>query len=330
MKDILEKSIPDVKVEEKGKDLIVKSKDRMLAKSLVEKFLSKNKIKFSSVFKKNKSSSLEVLSVPSISGDIIFKPIIQKGAGGLSFEKELMIDLENYFNGAELNQLKHPDVVGAIHKSLKWKDSYIGGLSVKHEGAKNQKRDLMFSGSSLKVNNSSGATLTDLTLVDKRGKETFLSLKMSKSYYTLSASIFKFFLAPATKKQINEFFGFNGIKMAGFGKEYGVKTGVPNYSKVKGNLADVLSQAIGYDVVLVHKKSNNDVVVKSLMGSTKVSITGTLGEANYLYPELNVRKYANIKFNASIGGINYKINFQFRGTTAADKGPKYLRILMER
>jgi hypothetical protein len=55
-----------------------------------------------------------------------------------------------------------------------------------------------------------------------------------------------------------------------------------------------------------------------------------LSDDSYVYPEKGVRKYANIKVKARINGHDYIVNFQFRGTTAADVGPKYLRILLER
>ena len=99
--------------------------------------------------------------------------------------------------------------------------------------------------------------------------------------------------------------------------------------KVKANLQNLLSQAIGTEMVLVHQKDPSNVLVKKVGRSNTVSISN-LSPTSYVYPEPNVRKYANIKVNATINGGTYVVNFQFRGTTAADKGPKYLRILLER
>lgn len=325
---IIKKALPTEKVEEKKKDVYVYSKDRNATKKKLEAYLKSKKIIFESVFKQSKSSSLDVTSVVG-GGDIVYKPIIQKGAGGVSFEKELEVDLNQFFNGAEKKDLRHPDVIEPLMKLLKYSPG--DKFKVVHEGSKNQKRSLSFlDGRRILISNSDGKTLTDITLSDKNGKLHYLSLKMSKSYYTLSASIGKFFSSDETKIKINEFFGFNGQKMAGFGKEFACITKKANYAKVKENLEDVLSKAIGYNMILIHKKKDNDVLVKSIGAKTDLSIQGTIDDNSYAYPESGVRKYANIKFKAKIGGYAYAVNFQFRGTTAADVGPKYLRILLER
>jgi hypothetical protein len=152
---------------------------------------------------------------------------------------------------------------------------------------------------------------------------------MSDTYYILSAAISSYFSSKAFQVGINEFFGFNGQKMGGFGEEFACITDPPNYTKVKRNIKDVLTQAYGTDVVVIHKKRENDVMVSKIGTSVPITIKN-LNEESYLYPEEGKRKYANIKFNATINGHEYKVNFQFRGTTAADRGPKYLRILLER
>ena len=306
------------------KDFVVKSKDRITTKKLVERALTSKKVQFSSVFKSSKSSSIDVLTITNV-GDVIFKPIIQKGAGGVKFEHELEADLINFFNGAE-EGFKHKDTITEMAKVLKisakepWK--------VIAEGSKNQKRELKFDGRKVMISNSTGETLTDLTL-EKGSKKMYLSLKMSKQYYTLSASIFKYFLDPKTQVQMNEFFGMDGMEMGGFGKEYLCKTKKPNYIKAAENIRDVLSQAIGEQVVIIHKKRDGDSLVKNVGKSNAVSV-GTLTADSYRYPAAGVRKYANIKIKAKINKKNYNVNFQFRGTTSADKGPKYLRILLER
>lgn len=313
------------KVDIKGKDILVTSKDRITAKENLEKYLKKKKIEFISVFKKSKSSSLEVLTVEGV--DIIFKPFIIKGAGGLSFEKELAVDLENYFSGVKIEDLKHKKAVKELQTVLGWtpREKY----KVLHEGSKNQKRALVFSAGKISISNSTGVTLTDLTLQKGNEAPVYLSLKMSKSYYTLSASIFKYFLEKNTQVGINTYFGFDGMRMGGFGKEYQCKTPKPNYTTVKANLQNLLSQAIGTQMVLVHQKDPSNVLVKKIGRTNTVSISN-LSDNSYVYPEPNVRKYANIKVNATINGGTYAVHFQFRGTTAADKGPKYLRILLER
>jgi len=316
---------PTAIIEQKGKDIIVKTKDRNSTKSKLEQHFKKKKIIFKSIFKKAKSSSLDVLEVPG-SGDVIFKPIIQKGAGGVKFEVELLLDIKNYLNGAEYNKLKHPDVLKEMEKVLKFdrRTKY----EVVSEGAKNQKRQLVFTGNRIIISNSTGKTLTDLTL-KKDNKLLYLSLKMSATYYTLSAGIVKYFSEGRTKIPINTYFGFNGQKIGGFGKEFACVTKKPNYNLVKNNLEDILAQAIGTEVILIHKKKDNDVMVSQIGRTNKVSVS-ELSDNSYVYPEKGVRKYANIKVKAMINGHDYIVNFQFRGTTATDIGPKYIRILLER
>lgn len=316
---------PSASIMQKGKDVIVKSKDRNTTKKKVELQFKKKKIVFKSIFKKAKSSSLDVLEVVG-GGDIIFKPVIQKGAGGVKFEQELAKDIEDYLKGADYNQLKNPDVLREMEKVLKF--NRRTKFEVISEGSKNQRRQLMFDGGKITISNSTGKTLTDLTL-KKDNKLMYLSLKMSPTYYTLSAGIVKYFMTGGVKIRMNEYFGFNGQKMAGFGKAFACVTKKPNYNIVKNNLEDLLSQAVGTEVILVHKKKQNDVMVSEVGRSNKVRISN-LSDASYVYPEKGVRKYANIKVNAAINGHNYLINFQFRGTTAADVGPKYIRILLER
>ena len=132
-----------------------------------------------------------------------------------------------------------------------------------------------------------------------------------------------------TKIPINTYFGFNGQKMGGFGKAFACVTKKPNYSQVEKNLEDILAQAVGTEVILIHKKKQNDVMVSKIGRTNKIAVSN-LSDDSYVYPEKGVRKYANIKVNATINNHKYIVNFQFRGTTAADVGPKYLRILLER
>ena len=46
-----------------------------------------------------------------------------------------------------------------------------------------------------------------------------------------------------------------------------------------------------------------------------------------VYPEKGKRKYAFITVMGNINNHNYKVTFQFRGTTPTDRGPRYCRIL---
>lgn len=325
---LVKSGAPGANISQKSNDIIVKSKDREATKAKLESYFIKNKIQYKSEFKKSKSSSIDVLSVVGFKGDIIFKPIIQKGAGGVGFEKELSADLDNYFNGAEMGDIKHKDVIKKMESVLGINQK--SKMKVSHEGSKNQKRALTYSSGKITISNSSGETLTDITLVDANNRNPiYLSLKMSNTYYILSAAIASYFSNKNTQVGINEYFGFNGQMMGGFGEEFACITDPPNYQRAKSNIKDLLTQAYGSNVVVVHKKREGDVMVSKVGSNVPVTIKN-INEDSYVYPEAGKRKYANIKFNATINGHEYKVNFQFRGTTATDRGPKYLRILLER
>lgn len=311
-----------------GVDVRVVSANRNEAKKNLEAALKKQRIPFKSVFKRSKSSSMDILDLGG-GVEVTFKPLTRRGMKGLKFEDELAEDLKNYFNGVEdPKAFVHPDVIKAIKKELKWspRDNY----TIVPQGRMNQKRKLIFDGNKIVITNSTGETLTDLTL--SNGKKTvYLSLKTSKTYYVTSSSIYQHFLDKSTQVKVNEFFGFDGLKMGEFGKEYACVTKEPNFSKVRSNLAELLSNAIGTGLVLLHKKRTNDVLITEVRPSSpqKVTISG-LSEDSYTYPIKGKRKGSNIKVKATVDGHTYIVNFQFRGTTAADTGPKYLRILMER
>ena len=326
----LTKLLRDAKIERPKKDIIVKSKDRNGAKTIVEKWLKKNAVPYNDVYKSGKSKSINVFEIIGITY-IVFKPLKQKGAGGVKFEHELAADLLNYWNGVEKKELGHSDVIDEMEKILKI--SPKNKWSIVPMGSMNQKRKLTFSGkTNLSVSNSTGKTLTDITIKNdaKTNEELYLSLKMSKSFYILSASIGQYFADPATQVNICQFFGLDGYKMGGFGIKYRCET-VANYTQAKNNLQKILKEVYGSEVVIIHKKATGDVKVTNL-GKGKFSTVSLnpLNEDSYVYPEMGRRKYAVIQMRGTINGSSYKIGFQFRGTEAADIGPKYLRIVLER
>jgi hypothetical protein len=316
-------------IEQKGKDIFVKSKDRNETKVKVEKFLKKKGYAFESVYKERKSSSIDVLEIPG-AGDVIFKPLTRRGEGGLKFEADLSVDIKNYLNGAEYNKLKNPDVLKEMEEVLGF--NRRKKYSIIEEGSKNKKRQITFDGTKLVISNSDGPTLTDLTLVDentKPKKKLYLSLKMSKTYYIMNASVGEYFANTTTKVKINEYFGFNGQKMGGFGTEFSCVTKKTiNYATVSRNLQEILATGIGINVIVIHKKAPGDVLVSINKSSNRVSISG-LDKDSYVYPEPG-RKYANIKVKALINDHQYEAHFQFRGTKPSDKGPRYLRVLLKR
>lgn len=330
--DLVKKIVQLSQITTKGNDVIIKSKDRYICKKEVEKYLTKNKFEYTEAFKSSKSSSINVITVSQYKGDIIFKPITIKGAGGLTFEKELLVDLQNTLNDANDANIMHKDVIASMNSVLNF-DLKNNKYEIIHEGSKNQKRALTFTGNKLNVTNSIGSVLTDLTIKTTSKynvvSKTYLSLKKSKTFYILNASIYKIFLDPSSKTNLCEYFGIDGQKWGEFGDDYRCITKKVKYVNISRNFSEFLSVAYGSDVVIVHKKSDNNVYVKQLKANAIVTISD-LDDNSYIYPEKNVRKYAAIKFKAIIAGTAHIVTFQFRGTTAADVGPKYLRILMER
>ena len=326
MKDIILTALPSADVTFKGKDVYVKSDDREKSMKDLELFFKSKSVTYQ--FKESYKSSIGVLNVPLLGGDIIFKPIRAKGQGGRDFEEQVFNDINNYFAGVELKELVHSDVIELLASTLKLKPRLSG--KVIHVGKQQNKRTLEYSlsGSGLEVKNNTGSTVADI-IVTQNKNTYYLSLKHGKTYYSLNGGVGKFFLDIKTKKSINEYFGFDGVKMGGFGEEFSVATKKPNYAFVKANLEDIIGQSIGFNLVIVHKKTKGDVLVKNVSSLSKVSISG-LNESSYVYPVPNKRKYANIRVQANINGIRYRADLQFRGTQASDRGPKYLRILLER
>lgn len=328
--DVLKKQLKSEDVVEfRKKDIVIKSKNRVEAKNTVEQFLKKSNIGFSSVMKRSKSSSLEVHSVPGWSLDLIYKPHKAKGADGVAFEKQIEADLKAFFNGEE-EKFQHPDVIKRLTEELDITPNKPGSeWKIIPTGSQNQKRGVKFQSGKLTVENSSGATLKDITVKAPNGKPLYISLKMSESYYLINAGVLNYFKSPSDKKKIAEFFGMDGKKLAGFGPEYLSDAKPGNFSVVKRNLEELVSQSFGHDVVIVHKVRTNKINIMDIKSGIRLPVVvSNLTESSYVYPEVGKRKYANIKFKARVSGKEYEVNCQFRGTTGSDTGPRYLRLLM--
>ena len=195
-------------------------------------------------------------------------------------------------------------------------------------GSRNSKRPPNFNGSKITLSNNTGLAVSDVDLFATGANRPFyLSLKFTKQFYIANFSIGALFEDKRQKKSINEYFGFNGLRMRDFGNEYVVKTKKPVYPAVLKNLTELIKQALGPDVVLVNKVTDRNNIVTQVKGfNHKVRLSG-LSDASYGYPEKGKRKYAFITVMGNINNHNYKVTFQFRGTTATDKGPRYCRIL---
>ena len=307
--------------ETKGK-LLIRSKDRTQLQQDVEKYFTKQKIRFT---QRKKPTELDVTGSEQI---LIFKPMKAKGTGGLKFEDQLVGDINNWFAGNDVSDLKHKDTMELLIKKLRLKQD--SRFTAEKVGAANVKRPPTITATKLTVTNNGRGKVADVNILGLNNKILHhLSLKFSQSFYIYNATVIDYFKHSnaAVRKMINEFFGFDGLRMAkAFGKEYTANTKKPNYAAVTKRLEDVIKQALGPDIVLVTKVRDGLNFVDDVKGmGHKISARG-LNANSYGYAEKGVRKYNFIKFDANINRHLYEVNFQFRGTTATDVGPRYLRI----
>ena len=249
----------------------------------------------------------------------------RKGSGGEAFEVQLVDDLNAYFGGETLDKLQHGDTITLIKKVTKLRLSK--GLEAKGLGKQNARRTPAFNGTQFTVQNNTAGVPVDVQILRNGTVIYNASLKFTGAFYIYQGAVDSFFKDPATMKNINEFFGFDGQQMGkGFGKEYFVITDERKPSKVKANLASIIAQGLGDTMLLVNKVSKGRNYVHYVTGKNhKVSI-GNISDDVYTYPVKGQRKYANIKVDAVVNGDSYQVEFQFRGTTPSDKGPRYMRV----
>jgi hypothetical protein len=307
----------------------IKTKNRNELKKEIEKILNKNKISFKEVM--SSKSGFPLTEIGNMS--FVYKPIIAKGTGGKAFEVEFENDLRNLLGAKKFikEDYIHPDVAEELMKILKNKK--FKSPIVSPEGSKNQKRTLDFSGGKFIVQNSDGKTLTDVTITDS-SKKYYFSLKMSKTYYLINASIFEYFENKSNQQKAYEFFGLDGTKMGEYDKllknkkpVYSCKTKIINESTVKKNIEGLIQSAMGEGYYFVHKMMDNKVTCFFNDGNVNIKC---ISIESMVYPEAGKRKYTAIKTKITIDGHPYICTLQFRGTTEADIKPKYLRMLMEK
>ena len=82
-------------------------------------------------------------------------------------------------------------------------------------------------------------------------------------------------------------------------------------------------------MLLVNKVSKGRNYVHFVRGKRHKVTIGNISDDVYTYPIKGKRKYANIKVDAVVNGDKYQMEYQFRGTTPTDTGPKYLRVNMK-
>jgi len=296
---------------------------------------SYKEVKTGSSFNSFKLFSDRSQQTPIFNGKIVFKPLSTKGSGGKKFEHELTYDLNNYFKGSEIKELKHGDTIKALFENKKFISQYkintmkLSLLHAEATGKKNSQRTGSWSNNQIFIANNTGDAISDVDILVKGDAKIFCSLKFTDSYYIYNGSTAAYFDNESYKPKAYAFFGLSGIGMAGFGVKYSAKVAeANNFIVVKKNLANIINQALGRDIVLINKVSpgNNDIdVIKG--DAHKINISST---PEYRYPEAGIRKYAAISFSAEINNDKYKVQFQFRGTTEGALTPRYLRILLKK
>ena len=106
------------KFEVKGKQLFVRSSDRTTLQEKTEEYFKKNKILYKP---RKKATELDVTGSDQV---LVFKPLFAKGAGGVKFEHQIEKDLNDWFKGAEYEDLNHPDTIEQLVKTIKLKQSF--------------------------------------------------------------------------------------------------------------------------------------------------------------------------------------------------------------
>lgn len=312
--------------------VLLKSGDRSNLKRKVEAWLTKNKLPYESRVISGSGFPATIFTGYSI----IYKPnIAAKGAGGKAFEEEFATDMKALLGCKSIQRTEfiHPDVVTKLTKILPKSLLQSNTATVTLEGSKNQKRELKFISNKFQSKLSSGATLTDVTVKDKN-KQYYFSLKMSKTYYLINASIFQYFIDPKTRKAAYEWFGLDGVKMGEYDKlikakkpMYLEKTRPINQTKVKSNIESLIKSSLGEGYYFVHKKQENSVSAFYNSGNVNIKCQSI---ESIVYPERGKRKYTAIKTQITLDGNPYVCTLQFRGTKETDIEPKYLRMLMEK
>ena len=311
---------------------VLKSDDRSNLKRKVEAWLTKNALPYESRVVSGSGFPATLFG----NFVIVYKPNkAAKGAGGKKFEDEFAADLKTLLGTKKIEreEFLHADVVKELVKILPKSLLQSKKAVVSLEGSKNQKRELKFINRKFVSALSSGATLTDVTAMDGN-KPYYFSLKMSKTYYLINASIFQYFKDPKTRKAAYEWFGLDGTKMGEYDKMlkskkpiYYEKTSPMNQSKVKANIEGLIQSALGSGYYFVHKKQDNAVTAFYNGGNVRIKCDTI---ESIVYPEQGKRKYTAIKTRVTLDSKPYVCTLQFRGTTESDIEPKYLRMLMEK
>ena len=170
-----------VKFEVKGKQLFARSANRTKLQEDTEAYFKKSRIKYSP---RKKATELEVAGSSEI---LVFKPLFAKGAGGVKFEHQITKDLNDWFLGADYEDLQHSDTISQLVKTLRLRqDSRYKAQGV---GAANTRRPPSFTANRMTVTNNTKGKVSDVDIISGNRVLHHLSLKFSPSFYIYNATV---------------------------------------------------------------------------------------------------------------------------------------------
>ena len=147
------------KFEETKTKLLVRNSNRTVLQENLEKYFNSKRIIFK---RRKKPTEIEVKGSDQV---LIFKPLKAKGVGGLKFEDQLKNDLNEWFAGAELNELKHKDTIELLVKTIKLKQD--SGYKAEKVGTANTKRPPSIAGGRLTVTNIGNGNVSDVFIIGR-------------------------------------------------------------------------------------------------------------------------------------------------------------------
>ena len=253
-------------------------------------------------------SSIGITKVGKTS--IIVKPLTKiKGAGGKEFEVEfansLKIFSESEFTASDLPYQEEVEKVFDIIGKKPVKE-------VKIDGGKNSKRKMLLSSNDVIISPNDGETLTDITIIMEDGNIHYLSLKIGKSYTFYNGGVTSIMKDTKQRRQLLSNLGADYIK---FEEGFNIPSD-DEYYKIRSKsdatkfLTKFISECIGHGYIMVHSNGKNGHV-----GEIKKDNEVKVKIKDYIYPELNKRRYFAINLELSLFGKNVSGQFQLRNNS---------------
>lgn len=242
---------------------------------------------------------------------IILKPLTAvKGSGGKEFEYEFCDSLKK-FNESDKTATNLP-----YQKEVETIFNIMGSVNVKEiyvSGGDNVKRKMSITDKNIKIEPNGGNALADIKITTISGKTFPLSLKVGKSYTFYNGGVTNIM---KDDKQRRTFMANLGADYNKFEEGFGISAADEYSPKIESEsiaakfLGNFISESIGSDYIFVHV-NGNDSIVKEI--TTQPPIKVSIDE--YIYPEINKRKYFAINLKLSFLGKTMSGQFQLRNNS---------------